>query len=97
MTDIPKQPRLNRSAIPGSGMAANVTVPAILWHPHPMPLNEEDLGKIARLLLPLEQRADSLEEAMHARFDQVHEALDNLYTRDEKREHEYLVLREQVA
>ena len=66
-----------------------------------MPLSNEHLGKIAGLitssLVPLERRIDSLEEVMHGRFDEVNAHLDGMYARDEKREQEYLSLREQVG
>ena len=65
-----------------------------------MTLTPED---IENLLVILEQRLStkqdiqSLENKMDSRFDMVAEQFDGLYQRDEKREQEYLALKEQFS
>ncbi len=61
-----------------------------------MTLTDEDIGKIATLLKPIEERIDGLETKMDQRFDEIQSSIDQLFKRDEAREHEYLALRNQV-
>lgn len=61
-----------------------------------MTLTDDDIGKIATLLKPLEDRIDVLEHKMHQRFDEVQSNIDQIFKRDEAREQEYLALRNQA-
>jgi predicted nuclease with TOPRIM domain len=58
-----------------------------------MPLSDDEL-KALRLLLQEELRP--LLDEMSKRFDEVATQIDGLYQRDEKREQEYLSIREQI-
>ena len=58
-----------------------------------MPLTEDEM-KALRLLLREELRP--FRDEMTKRFDEVATQMDGLYQRDEKREQEYLSIREQI-
>jgi len=62
-----------------------------------MPITDDEI-KALRLLLREELRAEvrPLRDEMSKRFDEVATQMDGLYQRDEKREQEYLSLREQI-
>jgi predicted nuclease with TOPRIM domain len=62
-----------------------------------MPLTEDEM-KALRLLLREELHAQvrPLQNEMSKRFDEVATQMDGLYQRDEKREQEYLCIREQL-
>jgi tRNA(Ser,Leu) C12 N-acetylase TAN1 len=62
-----------------------------------MPLTEDEM-KASRLLLREELQAQvrPLRDEMSKRFDEVATQIDGLYQRDEKREQEYLSIREQI-
>jgi hypothetical protein len=58
-----------------------------------MPLTDEEV-KALRLLFKEEQQPFRTE--MNKRFDEMATQIDGLYQRDEKREQEYLSIREQI-
>ena len=62
-----------------------------------MPLTEGEM-KALRLLLREELQAEvrPLRDEMSRRFNEVATQIDGLYQRDEKREQEYLSIREQI-
>ena len=62
-----------------------------------MPITDDEI-KALRLLLREELRAEvrPLRDEMSKRFDEVATQMDGLYQRDEKREQEYLSIREQL-
>jgi len=62
-----------------------------------MPITDDEI-KALRLLLREELRAEvrPLRDEMSKRFDEVATQMDGLYQRDEKREQEYLSIREQI-
>lgn len=62
-----------------------------------MPLTEDEM-KALRLLLREELKAEvrPLRDEMSQRFDEVATQIDGLYRRAEKREQEYLSIREQL-
>lgn len=63
-----------------------------------MPLTESEI-KALRLLLREELKAQlrPLQGDIDKRFDEVATQIDGLYKRDEKREQEYLSIREQIG
>jgi len=62
-----------------------------------MPISEEELNAL-RLLLKQELQTEvrPFREEVNKRFDEIATQMDGLYQRDEKREQEYLPIREQV-
>ena len=62
-----------------------------------MPLTENEM-KALRLLLreELQAQVDPFRYEVSRRFDEVATQIDGLYQRDEKREQEYLSIREQL-
>ena len=62
-----------------------------------MPITEMEMNAL-RLLLKEELRAEvrPLRYEINKRFDEVATQIDGLYQRDEKREMEYLSIREQI-
>lgn len=62
-----------------------------------MPITDDEM-KALRLLLQEELQAEvrPLRDEMSRRFDEVATQIDGLYQRDEKREQEYLSIREQI-
>jgi predicted nuclease with TOPRIM domain len=63
-----------------------------------MPITENEMSAL-RLLLREELHAQvrPLQDEMSRRFDEVATQMDGLYQRDEKREQEYLSIREQIG
>lgn len=68
-----------------------------LWHALEMALENEDIKRIAELIQPLRDDITQLRTEMNAQFDEVQNNFEGLYSRDEKREQEYLILRGQLA
>jgi sulfite reductase beta subunit-like hemoprotein len=62
-----------------------------------MPITNEEMNAL-RLLLKeeLETALRPLREEVYKRFDKIATQMDGLYQRDEKREQEYLSIREQI-
>ena len=62
-----------------------------------MPITEDELNAL-RLLLKEELQAEvrPFRNEVKKRFDEVATQIDGLYRRDEKREQEYLSIREQI-
>ena len=62
-----------------------------------MPITNEEMNAL-RLLLKeeLETALQTLREEINKRFDKIATQIDGLYQRDEKREQEYLYVREQI-
>ena len=62
-----------------------------------MPITEKELRAL-RLLLREELQAEvrPFRNVVGKRFDEIATQMDGLYQRDEKREHEYLSIREQI-
>ena len=61
-----------------------------------MALTNDDIRRISELFTPLEQRIDAFETRVHSGFGEVLSNFDVLFRRDERREQEYLLLREQI-
>lgn len=63
-----------------------------------MPINEEEMNALRMLLKSeLETQLRPFRDEVSRRFDQVATQMDGLYRRDEKREREYLSIREQIG
>ncbi|HXI25445.1 MAG TPA: hypothetical protein VNG71_16385, partial [Pyrinomonadaceae bacterium] len=62
-----------------------------------MPITEEELSPL-RLLIKEELQTEvrPFREEVNKRFDEIGTQMDGLYQRDEKREQEYLSIREQM-
>jgi hypothetical protein len=62
-----------------------------------MPITEDDMRAL-RLLLreELQSELGSLRNDVDKRFDEIASQIDRLYQRDEKREQEYMSIREQI-
>ena len=62
-----------------------------------MPITEDEM-KVLRLLLRNELQAEirPFRNEVSKRFDEVATQMDGLYQRDERREQEYLFIREQI-
>ena len=62
-----------------------------------MPLTKDEMDVLRMLLKQeLEVQLGPFQDEMSRRFDQVATQIDGLYRRDEKREQEYLSIREQI-
>jgi hypothetical protein len=62
-----------------------------------MPLTKDEMDVLRMLLKQeLEVQLGPFQDEMSRRFDQVAMQIDGLYRRDEKREQEYLSIREQI-